>query len=61
MNTSGAMLISYADTKQLKIGLTVLETVARRLEALKTSPVPIAQTELNAIVIEYYSHRLRMV
>lgn len=55
------MLINYADTKQLKIGLAVLEAVARRLEALKTSPVPIAQIELNSIVIEYYSHRLRMV
>lgn len=55
------MLINYADTKQLKIGLAVLEAGARRLEALKTSSLPIAQIELNSVIIEYYSHRLRIV
>lgn len=65
-SSSGCMhlvtiLINYADTKELMIGLTVLEAAARRLEALKTPSLPIAQIELNSIVIEYYSHRLRIV
>lgn len=55
------LLIDRAETSQLKMALTVLESGAQRLDSLQNCAPPVDQIRLDSTAAEYYMLRVHLV